>query len=48
MVKQKHSERAYCTGEKKNFKCIRKLPIACDKDVKTAVGEANGPNVMMG
>ena len=34
------------TGEKKNFKCIRKLPIALDKDIKTAFGEANGPNVM--
>ena len=45
VAKEKHSERAY---KKKYFKGIRKLPIACDKDIKTAVGEVNGPNVMTG
>lgn len=27
---------------------FRRLPIAFDRDVKTAVGEAKGPNVMTG
>lgn len=29
-------------------KWFRELPTACDKDIKTALGEANGPKVMTG
>ena len=30
------------------IKFFRRLPTAWDKDIKTSVGEANGPNVMTG
>lgn len=36
-----HTIRAYA-------KWFRKLPIAWDRDIKTAWGEGNGPNVMTG
>lgn len=27
---------------------IKKIPMACERDSKTAVGEENGPNVIIG
>ncbi len=34
--------------KKQKLGWFRKLPIAWDKDIKTAVCEENGPNVMTG